>query len=95
MANRNVSDLKETDEGIVIGKQRCRIALTASHEIEILSIALRDCIRRGDDGCDLLARGMTTRIEDLSHSIMSALNDESTSTEPLSFDVHRGDPIAA
>ncbi len=90
-----MADLILTEENVVMSKLRWKVALSASYEIEALATTLRECIIKGADGCDLLARGMTARLEDLSQSIMSALNDKDTETETLHFNVHRSAPVEA
>lgn len=78
---------------LVLDDKRAKAALSASWEIEHLSVALR---QSADIEGSLIVRGITTRIEELSHAIMSALDDvEMVTTEDIHFTVFRMEGGAA
>lgn len=80
-------DFNETDEEVTMSKPRRMAALSASWEIEKLCQVMRNSA--GDEGADLIVRGMSARIEDLSHVIMSALTEDHCTTQDLTYQVTR------
>lgn len=84
MTTENCIDLKETDEGFFIARNRQELVLTAALEIEKLSQVLRSHEPRQPD---LVVRGISVRIQDLGEAIASAVNEPACPTSQIRFDI--------
>lgn len=87
MIEQNISDLMETEDAVILGKERHHLALQAALEIGSLCYELRDAMD-GEPNCtDEITRGMTSRIHELANSIIAAISDRQLSTSDLHYKV--------
>ncbi len=85
-----IIDLQENETDFTIGKQRHMAALEAAWEIAALCEALRKAVTPDDNSQNhLVVRGLSSRIEGLSNSIMAALYDDAQATSEIYLDVTR------
>lgn len=76
--------LTHDETSLIIGKDRSNIALQAAAEIEVLTDLMR-VATNDPDTVHLSMRGLSLRVRDLSQVIMSALSDESDTTEAIAY----------
>ncbi len=87
MAENNVTaskDLVREGNTTSLSNLRCGVAIDAAAEIEELCKVLRDA-SKDYDSIDRIVRGISARMEDLSHIVMSALGDELEKTDELAY----------
>jgi hypothetical protein len=77
----NNPDLIETDEKVILSKERMRLALEAAWEIDALSITLHSSITEDYKG--LAAKRVVQRINFLGGIITTAITDPIVTTEGL------------